>query len=155
MTMTAFLASRAFGSSSASTARLKVDRQRLQATNRQGLLVLEGLSGQSRLSQAPEQGSDRNLALRPCEYGADAEVNAKSKCHVPVRMPSDVEPVGFGKLRLIAICGRNHKEDALAFANSPAPEFDVVGSHALSTLDGSFITQQFFDTGSDRRAIAS
>jgi hypothetical protein len=114
------------------------------------VLVLEGLSSQGRFPEPPEKAPDCNLALSPCEDGADAEVNAKTKRHVPVRMPMNVEPVGFGKLRLIPICCRRHQEDPLSLANSTATEFDVLGSHALSTLNWSFVTQQFFDTTYDR-----
>src|SRR5689334_16793511 len=88
-----------------------------------------------------------DLDLEPCERGAEAEVDAVPEGEVRVRIARDVEPLGIGELRGIAIRRCHQQHDAIAPLHGHSADHHVFGGGAHRALHGPVEAQALLDGG--------
>src|SRR5262245_49899359 len=83
----------------------ELDRQLLQASQGEALAVLRVLGDEGQIRQPPHERVDRDLTLDARERRAKAEVDAPAKGDVPVVHASQIQAVGLGEVRGVAVGG--------------------------------------------------
>src|SRR5262245_40058183 len=134
-------------------ARLERDRQRLQPAERQAQTML-GLFGREReLRQLPDERADRDLPFDTRERSADAEVDTPTERNVAIVNAPEIETVGIGKLRGVAIGGADEGEHHIALGNRVSGNRDVLAGDARRPLDGAVVAEQFLDRALDQLGL--
>src|SRR5690242_19522554 len=108
-----------------------------------------------------EEAADRDASLEPCEVQSRARMDAEAECEVAIRRARDVESIGVGKLRGIAI----RRADAQRHPRMPGQLCAAYrarrGRDPVAELIGAFEAQEFLHgrmdqrgTGDEPRALA-
>jgi hypothetical protein len=80
-------------------------------------------------------------------------MNAQSERKVPVWIAREIEPIGIGEYRRIAIRGADTKSDEGSTLQWNARKFGIDGGDAVAELVRAFEPQEFLDCGADDRGI--
>jgi hypothetical protein len=78
-----------------------------------------------------DQRAESFLALDTGQRRPETMMDPGPECHMGIRVPRDVELVGFRKLRGVAIGGRNEPPGSIEFAEDIAAQFDIFRRDAL------------------------
>src|SRR5689334_11191772 len=91
---------------------------------KQRTAVFQILAGQLDLMHSADEGADRDLRFHAREVGAEAEVDAAAEGEVAIVGACDVEAVGIGKARRIAVGGVQHRPDLAVLCDALAAKLD-------------------------------
>ena len=82
-------------------------------------------SGKVEVRQALDQGGEDQLGLEAGKLGAQAMVDAAAERHRPDVLAADIEPVGIGILRRIAVGRAQQGDDAFVLGQRHAADLDL------------------------------
>jgi hypothetical protein len=92
------------------------------------------------ISYPLKQLGQDDAGLQACERGADAEVDAVAEGDVAIRRSPDIEAVGIGKLRLVAVGRADLGHDHLARADRSPIECYVGDGAAGPRIEEVFLS---------------
>ncbi len=97
--------------------------------------------------------TQRNLRLKAGERRPQADMNAMAKSKRSILWPVQIEAVGFGKLRRIAVCRAQTHEDGLTCPDSLAPDLKILLRETCRSLNRAIIAQCFRDRRRDQARV--
>ena len=104
--------------------------------------------------QSPDQRLESVVEFEPCQHVAETPVDpgaeGEMRCSAA---PLQVEPVGIGELRGIAIGRAEAKIDEIVLDQRDPRQIARFTDGAREELEGRFQPQHFFDEGADERGV--
>ena len=100
-----------------------------------------------------KEARDGHAAFEPRQRHADALVRPGNEGEVPVRGARNIEAVGIGKLRGIAIGGTDAKVDRCSGFQGNAADLAICGRHAIAELHRCIKAQHLVDRGAKKVGI--
>ena len=97
--------------------------------------------------KAPQQSPDRDLRFHAGQRHAGAGVNAGGESEMAIGLAADVEAIGIGKLRRIAVGGADADVHVGAGGQVDAAEPRVAVAAPIAELVRAFHPQEFLDRG--------
>ncbi len=107
-------------------------RQLAQAAEGLARLPDQLVGRQPHIGQAAHQRAKGDLPFEQGERCADAVVDAVAERDVPILLAPDVEPVGVGKLRWIAVGRAQDRDGVITGADLPLADLANAGSSRKS-----------------------
>src|SRR5438046_3458004 len=128
-------------------------RERLEPAEHRGLTPLRSVRDELERRHPTEQRADGNLPLDAGQGGAQAKVNTEAEGDVPVVLSRDVEALGVGEVRWVAIGGANGRDDDAALGDLFATDLDIRHGHARRPLHRAVVAQELLDARLDQRGV--
>src|SRR5437773_9652858 len=116
--------------------RREADRQRGKPAEELGAQALDARGVDLVFRHRAQHLFDQDPALEPRDVCAEAHVLAVAEREDARRAPAEIEPVGVGKLALIAVGGAPEEEQPAASAQLPTVQLEVAGDRAAEHLRG-------------------
>src|SRR5882724_166194 len=127
----------------------ELDGQRLQTAQREALAIRRRVRHQLEPRDAAYERVDGDLAFHARERRAEAEVDTPAEGDVTVVGPREVQAVGIGELRRVAVSGADEGHDHLTLADRPAPDPGFRARHPRRALHGPVVPQELLDGARD------
>ena len=97
---------------------------------------IRALHGKGECRKSSQQRADRDLGLEPRERRAEAVVDPRAKRQVTRLVSPEVEPVGLGEVRGVAVRGaRRARGRGVPLRNRHAADLGVLGRHPARPLN--------------------
>src|SRR6185437_13728619 len=105
--------------------------------------------------KAPDQLADRDLRLHAGERHAGTGMNSRGEGEMTIGLPADIEALGIGELRGIAVRRADPDMDISAGRHGDAAELAVPCRAAIAELVRAFHAQTFLDGAVEERGIVA
>ncbi len=99
-------------------------------------------AGELEPRETVEKGPESDLAFQPSERSSQTVVDASAEGDVLTSVSTDLEAIGFGKGRRVAIGGTEAENDLLPCGDSVASEIEICCRDAPRDLHGTIEAQQ-------------
>src|SRR5438105_7689093 len=107
--------------------------------------VPHGIGSEDVARETPQESRQRYARFQTRQIDPGTGVNAESERQMPVRFARDIQSVGLGELRRIAVGGADTDGDARIRRKPEAADLDIRGGDAVAELDRAFIAEELLD----------
>src|SRR6476469_2080466 len=132
------------------SARLPDDGGKPQEPPESGTTAASGCAVERVSREARQQAADRDASFEPRKIEARARVDAEAECQVPVRRASDIEPVGIGELRRVAVRCADAQRHARSGRQLDVADARRLRRYPVAELVRAVEAQEFLDGSLDR-----